>query len=188
MKKILLSLALLASPLLAIAGISINIGEPDYYGQLQIGNERPPLLFAEPIIIEGRAGRYPPLYLRVPDFEARHWARFCYKYSACGRPVYFVNDNWYRNTYVPRYRHDHARPDYGRRYDRHDNGNHYGHDKRGHRDNRGGYPAERGVPADRGYPADRGVPADRGHPADRGVPAGNRGQHDKRLDKFYDAR
>jgi hypothetical protein len=33
-----------------------------------------------------------------------HWARWCGHYSACGRPVLFVRDEWYTNTYVPRYR------------------------------------------------------------------------------------
>lgn len=175
MKKLLILTALLVSPLLAVAGISINIGEPDYYGQLQIGNERPQLLFADPIIIHRGPGRYPPLYLRVPDYQARNWAAYCYRYNACGRPVYFVNDYWYRNTYAPRYRHHHHRDyhrDYDRRYDRHDNGHHYGHDKR-HREERSNH---------RDHRPERSAPDNRGNHNQ------NRGNHDSRLNKFYDAR
>ncbi len=35
----------------------------------------------------------------------KHWRKHCAQYNACGRPVYFVRDDWYNNEYVPRYRH-----------------------------------------------------------------------------------
>jgi hypothetical protein len=40
----------------------------------------------------------------VPPGHRKHWAKFCGRYGACGRPVLFVRDEWYTNTYVPRYR------------------------------------------------------------------------------------
>ena len=27
----------------------------------------------------------------------RHWRKHCARYDACGRPVYFVQEDWYRN-------------------------------------------------------------------------------------------
>jgi hypothetical protein len=35
----------------------------------------------------------------------KHWERHCSEYNACGRPVYFVRDEWYRNRFVPHYQH-----------------------------------------------------------------------------------
>jgi hypothetical protein len=31
--------------------------------------------------------------------------KHCAQYNACGRPVYFVRDDWHYNEYVPRHRH-----------------------------------------------------------------------------------
>jgi hypothetical protein len=61
------------------------------------------------VIIE-RDGRYlgQPVYLRVPPGHAKNWAKHCARYGACGRPVYFVSDDWYENIYVPRYRKIHV--------------------------------------------------------------------------------
>jgi hypothetical protein len=44
-----------------------------------------------------------PVYLHVPPGHAKDWAKHCSKYNACARPVYFVKDDWYNNTYVPYY-------------------------------------------------------------------------------------
>jgi len=80
---------------------------PGVYGQVQIGNDRPPpVVYAQPMLIEPMAGPPPPVYLHVPPGHEKHWSKHCAKYNACGRPVYFVRDDWYNNEYVPRYRHD----------------------------------------------------------------------------------
>jgi hypothetical protein len=107
----------------ADVGVSISLGQPGFYGQIELGNyPRPRLIYAEPVLIH-RAPRavHEPIYLRVPPGHQKNWRRYCGRYEACGRPVYFVRDDWYRNDYAPRYRrdHDHGRPD-GRRDDRHD--------------------------------------------------------------------
>ena len=65
--------------------------------------------------VEGVGVARAPLYLRVPPGHARDWRRYCGRYDACGAPVYFVQDTWYRNVYAPRYRADHGYP--GDRYD-----------------------------------------------------------------------
>ena len=123
--------------LAADVGVSINVGEPGFYGRIDIGDvARPALIYPRPIIIQ--RGPVPvapePIYLRVPPGQARHWSRFCARYNACGRPVYFVQDRWYNNVYVPRYRREHGdrfeRNDRDHRMDRH------GH--RGERDARRG--------------------------------------------------
>lgn len=140
-KKGLLAAILMAVtiPAAAQVGISVNIGEPGFYGQINIGNAPPPqLIYTQPVIV-APAPQYagvPPIYLYVPPGYAEHWRDHCAQYRACGRPVYFVRENWYHDTYVPYYRraHGHYRPE------RHDEwhghpGNEHAHD-RGHDDRR----------------------------------------------------
>lgn len=127
-KNILLSTTLaisaLAAPVVSQAadvGVSINIGEPGFYGQLNIGNTRPDLIYAQPVIIQRVRTPPPPIYLRVPVGHERNWSRYCGRYGACGRPVYFVRDNWYREVYAPQYRREHPpRRDWDDHRDRHD--------------------------------------------------------------------
>ena len=91
----------------ADVGISINIGEPGFYGRLDIGDfPQPSVIYNQPVVIE-RAPEYgsrAPIYLRVPPGHEKHWRKYCVQYDACGQPVYFVRDHWYQQTYVPRYR------------------------------------------------------------------------------------
>lgn len=100
----------------ADVGVSISIGEPGFYGRIDLGNvPRPSLIYAEPVIIERVRVRPAPIYLRVPPGHERHWSKHCHRYGACGQPVYFVRDDWYQRVYVPHHR------DYyyeGRWYDR----------------------------------------------------------------------
>jgi hypothetical protein len=62
--------------------------------------------------------------LHVPPGHEKHWSKHCAQYNACGRPVYFVRDEWYNNEYVPHYRHAHDN----------DHGHGHGHDKHGDHD------------------------------------------------------
>ncbi|MFT3907635.1 MAG: hypothetical protein QM718_15165 [Steroidobacteraceae bacterium] len=118
--------ALYSAVSLAQIGVSISIGQPGFYGQLDIGDyPRPALIYAKPVVIErGPAYVAEPIYLHVPRAHARNWRHYCSRYSACGRPVYFVQDNWYNKVYVPKYRERHVeRPVQERaerRDDRHD--------------------------------------------------------------------
>ncbi len=94
----------------AKAGVSISVGEPGFYGRIDIGNDPPPrLIYGEPVIVRRVKTWYPPIYLRVPPDHRRNWYRHCDAYGACGRPVYFVDDGWYQDVYVPRYREHHRR-------------------------------------------------------------------------------
>ncbi|UTY60050.1 hypothetical protein [Massilia sp. erpn] len=128
MKTLILAASLLAAVSAAPAasaadvGVSINIGQPGFYGRIDIGSmPPPPVLYAQPVIIQ-RPVRVisEPLYLRVPPGHAKHWSKHCGRYNACGRQVYFVRDDWYLNDYAPRYRGEH-RHEY--REERH-----YGHE------------------------------------------------------------
>ncbi len=131
MKKLIAAIALTAAacaaPVFAAnVGISIRVGEPGFYGQLDIDNGYSPrVLYREPVVIERRYRNATPAYLVVPREHSRNWGRYCSRYNACSRPVYFVRDEWYRDVYVPRYRQSHShegrdnrRND--RRDDRHD--------------------------------------------------------------------
>ncbi|PKO91385.1 MAG: hypothetical protein CVU16_08190 [Betaproteobacteria bacterium HGW-Betaproteobacteria-10] len=108
MKRILLALAAVASlstpAFAADVGVSVTIGQPGFYGQIDIGGfPRPSLIYAQPVMIERVPVGRPPIYLRVPPGHAKHWAKNCHKYNACGQRVYFVKDDWYNHEYVPRY-------------------------------------------------------------------------------------
>lgn len=106
------SLFALAVPALAAdVGISINIGQPNFYGRIDIGDFPPPrVIYEQPIIVERpRYGTQPPaVYLRVPPGHQKNWSKHCRKYDACGQRVYFVQDTWYQNDYAPRYREQHG--------------------------------------------------------------------------------
>lgn len=116
MKSLVLALALGAATVPAFAGVSIAVGEPGFYGRINLGGFVPaPVVYGpRPVIIAPTRYAGAPVYLRVPGYQRVHWARYCGVYSACGLPVLFVNDDWYMRTYVPRYR-EHFGPHYGGR-------------------------------------------------------------------------
>ncbi len=100
-------LALPAFP--ADVGISVGVGQPGFYGVLELGNApTPQLIYPRPVIMQPVPYGVippPPIYLRVPPGYARHWRWHCHEFNACGRPVYFVQDGWYNRVYVPFYNH-----------------------------------------------------------------------------------
>ena len=114
MKRYVVLLLLAASALPAFAadvGVSVSVGQPGFYGRIDIGNAPPPvLIYPQPVIIQKVyvAQPPPPLYLHVPPGHAQKWSKHCHKYDACSRPVYFVKDDWYNNVYVPHYQQVHA--------------------------------------------------------------------------------
>lgn len=120
----------------AQVGVSIKLGQPGFYGRIDIGDSPlPQLLYAEPIVIEPMVVGRSPIYLHVPPGHAKKWSKHCRAYDACGRPVYFVDDGWYQNTYVPAYRQRHGNDhDDDERDDDHgkDHEHGKGHDKGGH--------------------------------------------------------
>lgn len=99
-------------------GVSISVGQPGFYGRIELGPDaglRPQLIYSQPVWSERARGHEQaehvygpafaePLYLYVPPDHARHWRRYCAFYQACRRPVFFVQERWYRDVYVPHYR------------------------------------------------------------------------------------
>lgn len=91
--------------------VTINIGQPGYYGPLDISDfGRPRVIYQEPRIIHRVSVPREPIYLHVPPGHAKNWRKHCGKYNACGDRVYFVQDSWYNREYVPRYqaKHNHG--------------------------------------------------------------------------------
>jgi hypothetical protein len=115
--------AVTAPAFAADVGVSVQVGEPGFYGRIDVGNfPQPQLVYPRPVVIQpvpvGVVRE--PIYLHVPPGHAKNWRKYCRRYNACGQPVYFVQDGWYKKEYVPRYRESHGR----------------GHDER-HGDDRG---------------------------------------------------
>ena len=129
MKKLifLAAMATAMTPAFALdVGGSITVGQPGFYGHIEIGDfPRPPLIYPKPMIIRPPTGEVrPPIYMHVPPGHAKKWSKHCHKYNACGQPVYFVRNSWYNNEYVPRYSEKHGKDrGQGRQNDNH-NDNH----------------------------------------------------------------
>lgn len=136
LKHVLISALLLSdcsSVLAADVGVSVSIGQPSFYGRVDIGDypyPQPRVIYSQPIIAHRQIEAYAPIYLRVPPGHAKKWRSYCGRYNACGRPVYFVQDRWYQHEYVPHYREYHGQSNY------YHNENHQSKD-RGHGHNRG---------------------------------------------------
>lgn len=106
-----------ASAFAADVGVSVSIGQPGFYGRIDIGDfPSPQVIYKQPIAIERVPADRPPIYLRVPQGHAKHWRKYCHEYNACGERVFFVSDDWYNRKYVPHYQKQHG----DRRNDRRD--------------------------------------------------------------------
>lgn len=96
----------------ADVGVSISVGQPGFYGQIDIGDfPNPQIIYPKPIVIvPGRGGvaAPPPVYIHVPPGHEKKWKKHCHKYNACDRPVYFVRNQWYNNVYAPEYQKRHG--------------------------------------------------------------------------------
>jgi hypothetical protein len=108
MKRILiaasLAMAAFQAPAFAEVGVSVSIGQPGFYGRIDIGGyPQPQLVYPQPVVIQRVAVSPAPIYLRVPPGHAMHWDKHCGEYNACGERVYFVQDDWYNKEYAPRY-------------------------------------------------------------------------------------
>ena len=121
MRKVLLAAAMAATAIASSAvradvGVSVSVGQPGFYGQIDIGDfPQPPVLYPQPVLIYKGPVDRPPVYLRVPSGHAKHWKKHCREYNACGERVFFVQEGWYEREYVPRYKkHLRDRKDSGR--------------------------------------------------------------------------
>jgi hypothetical protein len=134
MKRFIIAAALAAvagfntSALADDVGVSLSIGQPGFYGRLDMDNYPPPrVLYREPMRVERESMDRPPVYMRVPRGHARKWRNHCGEYGVCNERVYFVNHNWYNREYVPRYHEQQGRrgdDDHNHRREHGNNGNH----------------------------------------------------------------
>lgn len=137
MKRLLFAAAVAAATvtvpaIAADVGVSLNIGQPGFYGRLDIGDyPQPQVIYRQPTMVERVDMDRAPIYLHVPPGHAKHWSRHCREYNACGERVLFVQDNWYNHEYIPGYQHgarrdehrdDHRGDQNGRRGDDHNYG------------------------------------------------------------------
>jgi uncharacterized protein YcfJ len=111
MKQIYLGLALAAASMAASAqnvGVSVSVNQPGLYGRIDIGNvpQPPVLVYQQPVVVMQTpvAVHQRPIYLHVPPGHAKNWSKHCSRYNACAQPVFFVQDRWYNDVYVPHYR------------------------------------------------------------------------------------
>jgi hypothetical protein len=105
------ALAALALGATSVAHADVDIsvaiqGEiaPGIYGRVDLGGRPPPpLVFAQPVIIEQPPPHVvvaEPLYLHVPPEHAHAWRLHCHEYHACNRQVYFVKSAEYDPNYI----------------------------------------------------------------------------------------
>ena len=83
-------------------GVGITIRQPGVYGRIELGSQPPPpVLYPQPVVIARPAVvvAQPPMYLYVPPGHAKHWDKHCYRYNACARQVYFVQEQWVQERY-----------------------------------------------------------------------------------------
>jgi hypothetical protein len=157
-----LAAAAITTPTLAAdVGVSVTIGQPGFYGRIDIGDypyPYPRVIYRQPRIVDRVYIEREPIYLRVPPGHAKNWRKHCHKYDACGERVYFVQDSWYEHEYVPYYQEyhherrddrweDHREHEDDRRDNRKDDyhgdrrnegpGNSQGHSNNGHGKNKG---------------------------------------------------
>lgn len=151
MKRILIAVTMAAASLITPAyaadvGVSVSIGQPGFYGRIDIGDypyPPPRVIYSQPRVVERVVIDREPVYLRVPPGHRRHWDRYCHQYGACGERVYFVQDDWYQRDFVPHYRERHHERWNDRGDDRdHDRG-HQGSDRHD-RDHERGHGHDRG--------------------------------------------
>jgi hypothetical protein len=112
------STAVATAPALAAdVGVSVSVGQPGFYGRIEIGNfPQPRVIYAQPVVIQpvpvGVVVQ--PIYLHVPPGHAKNWRKHCHKYNACNQPTYFVREEWYNNVYVPAYQAKHQGKGHGK--------------------------------------------------------------------------
>jgi hypothetical protein len=91
-------------------GVTIGINAPGQYGRINIDNyPQVQLVAPQPIIYAPSpvAAYQRPIYLYVPQMHRANWGRYCGRYSACGQPVYFVQETWVQQQRGRDHEHEH---------------------------------------------------------------------------------
>jgi hypothetical protein len=134
MKRVCVAVALAAIGVSSQAtdvGVSVQVNQPGVYGRIDIGQVATPpaVIYQQPVIIAPPPRtvvvQQQPIYLRVPPGHAKHWSKHCAEYNACGQRVYFVQETWYQQHYVPAQQG-------GGDHDDHDKGHGKGNKGKGH--------------------------------------------------------
>ncbi len=104
--RLLITTALLVSASARATDVnaSVSVGSADFYGRIEIGTAaKPPVVSPIPVVVTPAtvAVERPPIYLRVPPGHAKHWSKHCREYDACGERVFFVEERWYNEVYLP---------------------------------------------------------------------------------------
>jgi hypothetical protein len=114
LKKLVVSVCLAATAFMVPAlaqtsvGVSVGINQPGLYGRIDIGNyPQPVVINSQPVVIVQPAVvvQRQPIYLYVPPGHQKKWGKHCYKYNACGQPVYFVKEQWVQERYQQEHPH-----------------------------------------------------------------------------------
>ena len=107
---------------------------PGVYGQVSLGSEAPPpVVYAQPVVIEPQYATAAPIYLHVPPGHAKNWRKHCREYNACNRPVYFVRSQEYDPEYQRHYEdHERERAEARQRWEERERDHGHGHDDHGH--------------------------------------------------------
>ncbi len=111
----------------ADVGVSVSVGQPGFYGRIDIGNvPQPEVIYARPIVVHPAPVGvvHQPVYLHVPPGHAKNWRKHCHRYNACGHPVYFVQERWYNEVYVPHHQARYAEHHGGKHHKKHKNEKH----------------------------------------------------------------
>ncbi|MEP7208776.1 MAG: hypothetical protein ABI920_17710 [Casimicrobiaceae bacterium] len=121
----------------ADVSVTIRMGDPRFYGPLDmVGMPPPQLVYVEPVVVVPAPQVVrEPIYVRVPPGHAKQWSKHCRRYHACDRPVYFVDDRWYKDVYATRYDRDHGK--HGKKDKKDKQGKQDKHDYKGKQDKHG---------------------------------------------------
>ena len=83
---------------------SVSVGGGEFYGRIEIGTAaKPQVVSPIPVVVHPMAteAERVPIYLRVPPGHVKHWSKHCREYGACGERVFFVEERWYNEVYLP---------------------------------------------------------------------------------------
>ncbi len=104
MKQTMWALAAMMAAVMAAGVASAKDTDPGIYGAIDVSRfPKPATLNSRPVTATAPAkrGKAQPIYVHVTAGEARHWHGTCQTYDACGVPVYFVTEGWFRSVYLP---------------------------------------------------------------------------------------
>lgn len=119
MRRFLIAVMLCAATVPGFAQVSVSIGQPGFYGRIDLGDApRPQLIHPQPVVIRPAAPAVSPIYLHVPVEHSRNWGNYCGRYNACSQPVYFVQSRWYNDVYVPHYQKAHPGKGWAKGHDK----------------------------------------------------------------------